>query len=78
MKFKIHISEPIAKFYSHNKAEIKPDTVQQDKYDTIFSYQKALKYFSPNKVGLIEGRFFVGGGGGVQFDPSFIFQEELM
>ena len=27
MKFKIHISQPIAKFYSLNKAEIKPDTV---------------------------------------------------
>ena len=78
MKFKIHISQPIAKFYSHNKAEIKPDTVWQDKFDTIFCYQKTLKYFNPNKVGLIEGRFFGGGGVGVQFDASFIFQEEFI
>ena len=32
--------------------------------------------FNPNKAGLFEGSFFWGGG--CQFDPFFIFQEELI
>ena len=30
---------------------------------------------NPNKAGLFKGSFFWGGG---EFDPSFIFQEELI
>ena len=33
--------------------------------------------FNPNKAGLFEGSFFWEGGGG-QFDPPFIFLEELI
>ena len=36
---------------------------------------------NPNKAGLFEGIFFLGGGGrgvGGQFNPPFIIQEELI
>ena len=33
-------------------------------------------YFNPNKAGLFEGSFSWGEGD--QFDPSFIFQKELI
>ena len=46
----------------------------------LFHLKKLKKSTSinANKDGLFEGSFFLGGGGGGQFDPTpFIFQEEL-
>ena len=34
-----------------------------------------LSFVNPNKAGIFEGSLFWGGG---QFDPPFLFQEELI
>ena len=61
----------------------KSTSISQSQYLFLqHRHESNSNYLNPNKAGLFGGSFFfrggVEGGGGGQFNPPFIFQEELV